>query len=116
VQVAAEDVLADTCDEYDLADVEQHYADRGADIDGLNTLHELTDQTGYVLPSGPHSTVVGFFMAQLNAVPSLGDRIVVDVDSRLSITQLHLNLHAGSQCRACLSRTSASRRSLANRL
>jgi hypothetical protein len=49
-------------------------------------------------------------------MPSLGDRIVVDVDSRLSITQFTPSLHACSRCRGCLARTSGFRRSLANRL
>ena len=48
-------------------------------IDGLDSLDEFTDQTGFILPDGPYTTVAGFFMAQLNAVPNLGDRLVVEV-------------------------------------
>jgi CBS domain containing-hemolysin-like protein len=41
----------------------------------------ITDGTGCILPEGPYTTVAGFFMAQLNAVPNLGDRIVIDVEA-----------------------------------
>jgi putative hemolysin len=66
--------------EYDIVDEDK--VDAGSDrvINGLQTLDEFTDQTGYVLPTGPYTTVVGFFMAQLKAVPNLGDRIVVDAE------------------------------------
>jgi CBS domain containing-hemolysin-like protein len=66
-------------DEYDSVE-EQVDASIGRVIDGLETLDEFTDQTGYMLPSGPYTTVAGFFMAKLNAVPNLGDRIVVDIE------------------------------------
>jgi putative hemolysin len=80
VEDLVERLVGDISDEYDIVDEDKvdAYSDRV--INGLQTLDEFIDQTGYVLATGPYTTVAGFFMAQLNAVPNLGDRIVVDVE------------------------------------
>jgi len=44
-------------------------------------LDEFTDHTGFMLPDGPYTTVAGFFVAKLAAVPDIGDRIVVDIEA-----------------------------------
>jgi putative hemolysin len=80
IEDLVERLVGDISDEYDV--VEDGQADLRSDrlIDGLDALDEFTDQTGYILPSGPYTTVAGFFMAELKTVPNLNDRIVVDVD------------------------------------
>src|SRR5215216_3485876 len=73
-----ERLVGEISDEYDAP--EPASAGTPSDIDGLTTLDEFADQTGYKLPQGPYTTVAGFFMAQLEEVPNVGDRIVVDVE------------------------------------
>ena len=73
-----ERLVGEISDEYDIP--EPASADTPSDIDGLTTLDEFADQTGYKLPQGPYTTVAGLFMAQLEEVPNVGDRIVVDVE------------------------------------
>ena len=80
IENLVERLVGDIGDEYDSVEEEPVDASIGRVIDGLETLDEFTDQTGYMLPSGPYTTVAGFFMAKLNAVPNLGDRIVVDIE------------------------------------
>jgi putative hemolysin len=48
-------------------------------VDGLSTLDEFAEQTGFVLPSGPYDTVAGYFMAQLGQLPAVGDAIQTSV-------------------------------------
>jgi hypothetical protein len=54
---AVERLVGDISDEYDAVD--QVTVDRsGAPVfDGLDTLDDFTDCTGYILPSGPYTTV-----------------------------------------------------------
>src|SRR5829696_5217194 len=72
-----ERLVGEISDEYDIP---EPASDTPSDIDGLTALDEFADQTGYMLPQGPYTTVAGFFMAQLEEVPNVGDRIVVDVE------------------------------------
>ena len=48
-------------------------------VDGLSTLDEFGEQTGFVLEPGPYDTVAGYFMAQLGQLPAVGDAIQVQV-------------------------------------
>ena len=73
-----ERLVGEISDEYDAP--EPASAGTPSGIDGLTNLDEFADQTGYMLPDGPYTTVAGFFMAQLQEVPNVGDRIVVDVE------------------------------------
>jgi putative hemolysin len=73
-----ERLVGEISDEYDLP--EPGSAGTPSDIDGLTTLDQFADQTGYILPHGPYTTIAGFFMAQLHEVPNVGDRIVADVE------------------------------------
>ena len=42
------------------------------EVDGLTTIEEFAELTGYVMPEGPYDTVAGFFMAESGQVPALG--------------------------------------------
>ena len=66
-----EELIGDLTDEYDLpADPAPRHVD---ELDGLTTIEEFAELTGYVIPEGPYDTVAGFFMALLGALPKLGD-------------------------------------------
>jgi putative hemolysin len=70
-----EELIGDITDEYDVV-VEHRPGIRGdVAIDGLNTLDEFAEQTGFVLPSGPYDTVAGYVMAQLGHLPAVGDSV-----------------------------------------
>ena len=74
-----EELIGDIKDEYDLV-VEHSTGVRGdLVVDGLSTLDEFGEQTGFVLEPGPYDTVAGYFMAQLGQLPAVGDAIQVEV-------------------------------------
>lgn len=68
-----EELIGDITDEYDAPDTHPD----ASDIEGLMTLEEFAEQTGHELPEGPYDTVAGYLMAQLGAVPELGDSVTV---------------------------------------
>ncbi|MEO7586907.1 MAG: hemolysin family protein [Arachnia sp.] len=70
-----EELIGDITDEYDV--VGDVAADEVNRVDGLTTIEEFAEATGYVLPEGPYDTVAGYFMAQLGALPQVGDTITV---------------------------------------
>jgi magnesium and cobalt exporter, CNNM family len=68
-----EELIGDITDEYDVV-VEDRVTPRGAlVVDGLTTLNDFADETGFVLPDGHYDTVAGYFMAQLGQLPAIGD-------------------------------------------
>jgi putative hemolysin len=68
-----EELVGDITDEYDVV-VEDRAALRGAlVVDGLTTLDDFAEETGFVLPEGPYDTVAGYVMAQLGQLPAVGD-------------------------------------------
>ena len=68
-----EELVGDITDEYDIV-VEDRAALRGAlVVDGLTTLDDFAEETGFVLPDGPYDTVAGYVMAQLGQLPAVGD-------------------------------------------
>ncbi|MDO4716360.1 MAG: hemolysin family protein [Propionibacteriaceae bacterium] len=69
-----EELIGDITDEYDAP--QETHAD-ASDLDGLTTLEEFGEKTGYELPEGPYDTVAGYLMAQTGTIPRLGDQIVV---------------------------------------
>ena len=94
-----EELIGEITDEYDEP-AEPHTTGEH-DVAGLMSIEDFADRYGYELPDGPYDTVAGFVMAQLGAVPAVGDSVVVavptvedtdDADTtarlRLSVTEL----------------------------
>lgn len=73
-----EELIGEITDEYDTP--QEHHAN-SSDVEGLTTLEGFGERTGFFLPEGPYDTVAGYVMAQLGAVPKLGDRVVVTLPS-----------------------------------
>ncbi|HET9873427.1 MAG TPA: hemolysin family protein [Propionibacteriaceae bacterium] len=68
-----EELVGDITDEYDVV-VEERVSLFGAqEVDGLSTLDEFFEKTGFLLPEGPYDTVAGYVMAQLGRLPQVGD-------------------------------------------
>ncbi|MFL6028263.1 MAG: hemolysin family protein, partial [Friedmanniella sp.] len=74
-----EELVGDITDEYDV--VVEHGTGRQGElvVDGLSTLDEFAERTGFVLPPGPYDTVAGYVMAQLGQLPVVGDTIQATV-------------------------------------
>lgn len=70
-----EELIGEITDEYDV--VGDALTDAIDQVDGLTTIEEFAESTGYVLPEGPYDTVAGYFMARLGALPQMGDTITV---------------------------------------
>ncbi|MDR1824131.1 MAG: hemolysin family protein [Bifidobacteriaceae bacterium] len=66
-----EELVGDITDEFD-ADAPQTTKE---DFDGLLTVEDASDELGYQIPAGPYDTLAGFVMAQLGAIPAVGDTI-----------------------------------------
>ncbi|HLM22865.1 MAG TPA: hemolysin family protein [Propionibacteriaceae bacterium] len=80
MEILVEQLVGDITDEYDnLAHEGRQAADRQDHIDGLTTIEEFADQTGYALPDGPYDTLAGYFMTQTGQVPRVNDRIEVNL-------------------------------------
>jgi putative hemolysin len=101
-----ERLVGDISDEYDTVEAEAVDAAGGPVIDGLDTLDDFTDQTGFILPDGPYTTVAGFFMAKLAAVPDVGEHIIVDVEAvtedeprrvRLELSVIEMDRHRAAR-------------------
>jgi putative hemolysin len=71
-----EELVGEIRDEYDL---EVDPLTAGAGVDGLTTLEQFEDQTGYQLPEGPYDTLAGFWVAQRGALPQIGDSVRVEL-------------------------------------
>ncbi|GAA3866700.1 hemolysin family protein [Tessaracoccus defluvii] len=74
IEDLVEELIGDISDEYDDPDTELGHVD---EVDGLTTIEEFAELTGYVIPEGPYDTVAGFFMAETGVLPELGARVVV---------------------------------------
>ena len=75
-----EELVGDITDEYDVVDAGDQAHHELRDLDGLTTIEEFTERSGYVIPEGPYDTVAGYFMTQLGRVPEMGDVITVDLE------------------------------------
>ena len=72
-----EELIGDITDEYDIVTEGSRQHERVSDIEGLTTIEDYVDQTGYLLPEGPYDTVAGYFLAQFGRIPQVGDSITV---------------------------------------
>jgi putative hemolysin len=74
-----EELVGDITDEYDVV-VEPSAGVQGElVIDGLLSLDEFGERTGFALPEGPYDTVAGYVMAQLGQLPAVGDTVESEV-------------------------------------
>ncbi|MCL2652291.1 MAG: hemolysin family protein [Propionibacteriaceae bacterium] len=69
-----EELIGDITDEYDLP-ADPIWRPGSGQLDGLTTIEEFAERTGYVLPEGPYDTLAGYFMAQLGTIAKVGDTI-----------------------------------------
>ena len=76
-----EELVGDITDEYDVVTEERDHLRGEVEIDGLSTLDEFTEKTGYLLDEGPYDTVAGYFMSRLGRIPAVNDAVEVDVTS-----------------------------------
>ncbi len=70
IEDLVEELVGDITDEYD----EPSEAERRQvnEVDGLTTIEEFAELTGFEIPEGPYDTVAGFFMARSGRIPELG--------------------------------------------
>ncbi len=81
-----EELIGEIQDEYDLESEPVIRGVDSADVDGLITLEQFAERTGFTLPEGPYDTVAGYWVAQRGQLPELGDAVDVglaraDLDS-----------------------------------
>ena len=74
-----EELVGEIQDEYDVAHVSIVRLSGAMEVDGLITLEEFADRTGYELPEGPYDTVAGYWVAQRGSLPEVGDTVRVVV-------------------------------------
>jgi len=72
-----EELIGEITDEYDQPSLAGPLG--SGEFDGLTTLDDFADATGYVLPDGPYDTLAGYFTAQLGEVADAGDQIQVSL-------------------------------------
>jgi putative hemolysin len=73
-----EELVGDITDEYDVVVAPQQSRPDTIEVDGLSTLDDFAEQTGFELAEGPYDTVAGFFMAARGQLPSLQASVEVD--------------------------------------
>ncbi len=76
-----EELVGDITDEYDVVTEERVSLRGDLEVDGLTTLDDFADKTGFLLPEGPYDTLAGFFMAVLGQLPEVDDTVEVDVQT-----------------------------------
>jgi putative hemolysin len=75
-----EELIGEIQDEYDVDYVSIVRTSGAVDVDGLLTLEEFADRTGYELPEGPYDTVAGYWVAQRGELPELGETVTVTLE------------------------------------
>lgn len=80
IEDLVEEIVGEIQDEYDIAHVAIVRLSGAVDVDGLLTLEEFADRTGYELPEGPYDTVAGYWVAQRGELPELGDSVQVALE------------------------------------
>jgi putative hemolysin len=73
-----EELVGDITDEYDVVQPERPGVRGNLSVDGLTTLEDFEDLTGFSLAEGPYDTLAGFFMAKLGQLPAVGDSAVAE--------------------------------------
>jgi putative hemolysin len=100
-----EELVGDITDEYDVVSEDRSTLRGALVVDGLTSLDDFADKTGFVLPEGPYDTVAGFFMARLGQLPTIGDvvrarvRVVGEDDGSEPVT-IELRVHELDKRRA----------------
>ncbi|HYP45977.1 MAG TPA: hemolysin family protein [Propionibacteriaceae bacterium] len=74
-----EELVGDITDEYDVVTEEKVSLRGDLEVDGLTTLEEFAEKTGFVLPEGHYDTVAGYLMATLGQLPEVNDSVEVEV-------------------------------------
>jgi putative hemolysin len=72
-----EELVGDITDEYDVVVEHQPRQRDSVQVDGLSTLDEFAEETGYTLAEGPYDTVAGFFMAARGQLPTVDSTVEV---------------------------------------
>ncbi len=72
-----EELIGEITDEYDVPDDAQIKHEMVADFEGLISLEDFAERTGFEIPEGPYDTLAGFMMRMLGRIPALNDEIVV---------------------------------------
>ncbi len=81
IEDLVEELVGDIRDEYDVESEAVITSADSADIDGLLTLEEFAERTGYVLPEGPYDTVAGYWVAQYGELPELDAHVDVELEA-----------------------------------
>ena len=73
-----EELVGDITDEYDVVAPLRPGVRGDLTVEGLTTLEDFADDTGFSLVDGPYDTLAGYFMAQLGQLPAVGDTVVAE--------------------------------------
>jgi putative hemolysin len=100
-----EELVGDITDEYDVVSEDRLMLRGALVVDGLTSLDDFAEKTGFVLPEGPYDTVAGFFMAQLGQLPAIGDVVRAQVhvageDENAEPVTIELRVHELDKRRA----------------
>lgn len=97
IEDLVEELVGDIVDEYDEDPTDSPHREVN-EVDGLTTIEEFAELTGFEIPEGPYDTVAGYVMAQLGHLPELDSEatvtLVADGDEErtgtftLKVTQL----------------------------
>jgi putative hemolysin len=77
IEDLVEELVGEIQDEYDVDRASIVRTSGAVDVDGLLTLEEFADRTGFELPEGPYDTVAGYWVAQRGELPELGETVTV---------------------------------------
>jgi putative hemolysin len=72
-----EELIGDIRDEFDVRESRITTAAGQYEVEGLLSLTDFAEDTGFELPDGPYETVAGFIVAQLTRMPVIGDSVTV---------------------------------------
>lgn len=73
-----EELVGDITDEYDVVAEPRPRHLGSIEVDGLSTLDDFADETGFTLAEGPYDTVAGFFMAARGQLPTPNATVEVE--------------------------------------